>query len=255
MFTHNGAAATMADRLTIDKFRDLRSGDVMIHHVLEEKDKPSTKAGCKEFASVAVVPPVYAYLLNDDCAVSFLVTYHGYSWNQLGDRDRRGLVEHMLRHVGREVDEKGVVKWLVKGHDFEGFDGELTDGRAWSEGLREAAESVARQLTMDDAAAKSSPEDEAMARDIVAEVVSEAAVAAAAGAERLVGDAFAEGSGVTGITVTAGGKSTRITKGAGGARHVETVDVPEDEDESAITDAELVDDETGEIVSGPGPAA
>jgi hypothetical protein len=206
MFRSNVAADSIAKKMIAARWPELGSGDLTIHHVVEEKDKPPTKAGCKEFASVAVVPPVYQHLIEDDCEASYVIVYHGYSWSALSEDGRRGLVAHMLRHIAREVDDKsGAVRWVIKGHDFEGFEGELEQDGAWNRGLRGAVK-TARQMSMDDAVA---------ATGSVAERVVDAALDALEDAEnphrkRMERTAGGAG-GIEAITVSGGGRSVTLT--------------------------------------------
>jgi hypothetical protein len=66
---------------------------------------------------------------------------------EYSDRQITALLHHELMHIGYEDpedDEEGARKYVLVGHDFEGFKAELSIYGPWEELLQEAAEAFAQ---------------------------------------------------------------------------------------------------------------
>lgn len=80
----------------------------------------------------------------------FVIELNWQQWRKLTDHQKLALIDHELEHCGREQDEAGKWSWVLRSHEIEAFNGEVTRWGLWRDDLKVFAGAVghAQQLGM-----------------------------------------------------------------------------------------------------------
>ena len=116
-------------------------------------DKGGTKSGRPVPGKIKKITGSLEYLL--DCDFLFEVALD--QWNELTDRQRQALIDHLLeRCTGEEDESTGDMKWVVREPDVNEFAAILRRHGAWNDDLSTFA-TVAKEI-----------DDDSMVNEVVA---------------------------------------------------------------------------------------
>lgn len=108
-------------------------------------DKASKKGGKLIPGKARRVSGAFEYLLNQD----FIVEVALEVWNELSDRQRHALVDHLLEScTGVEDEQNGEMKWGMREADVREFTSILNRHGAWTDELSGMVE-VAQRLNLE----------------------------------------------------------------------------------------------------------
>lgn len=108
-------------------------------------DKASKKAGRSVLGKARKISGALEFLLEQD----FLIEVAMDSWNELTERQRNALVDHLLETCTGEEDEKtGDMKWAMREADVKEFTSILNRHGAWTDELSGMVE-VAQRLNLE----------------------------------------------------------------------------------------------------------
>jgi hypothetical protein len=108
-------------------------------------DKGSKKAGRAVLGKTRRVSGALEYLLEQD----FLIEVALDSWNELSERQRNALIDHLLECcTGIEDEKSGEMKWAMREADVKEFTSILNRHGAWTDELSGMVE-VAQRLNLE----------------------------------------------------------------------------------------------------------
>lgn len=138
-----GAAETVeeiADRLLPTYHPELATARIKYLGV----DKGSKQNGKAVLGKASKVSGVYEFLTESD----FVILVALDTWNDLDDRKRTALVDHLLEACTGEEDDTGAMKWKMRKPDVNEFTSILNRHGAWTDELAGMVE-VAQRLNIE----------------------------------------------------------------------------------------------------------
>lgn len=107
-------------------------------------DKASKQNGKPVYGKASRVSGVYEFLTDSD----FIILVALDCWNEMDDRKRTALVDHLLEACTGEEDDSGAMKWKMRKPDVHEFTSILNRHGAWTDELSGMVE-VAQRLNIE----------------------------------------------------------------------------------------------------------
>lgn len=191
-------ALVKADRAQFDHFKGL-------HVVYLWRRKGGSTGGRLTLGKCQKPTGLLAYFAGADFVVWLAADHH--RDRVAGERAGASRFEveaalfHEMLHVGIETDDDGNVRNVIVPHDFTAFNAEVTRYGAWKGDLRAADQSFRQMPLWSGEGGAAAPDAPLGARRAVGKF--------AADMQAMVDD---EGSGITGVSVSAGGRTATIAR-------------------------------------------